>query len=228
MVGTITALRFQKRNKARVNVYIDGEFAFGLTAILAAHLHVGQTLDDNDIERMGALDGVERAYGRALNFLSYRPRSEAEVRRNLRRKEIGDTVVDAVVERLLRTGLLNDSEFARYWVENRLQFRPRGARALHHELREKGVPDSVIADVLEEFDEETSARRIAEAGARRYTHLAPRDFQRKLGAYLARRGFSYAVIRPLVEEMLEEIRDRTSPDFESEEKDNGERDHHRY
>ena len=221
MAGTITALRFQKRNKNRVSVYIDGQFAFGLAAIEAARLRVGQALSDGDVARLQVHDEVERAYERALNFLSYRPRSEAEVRRRLRKKGVEDEGVEVVVERLTRAGLLNDREFARYWVENRLQFNPRGARALRHELREKGVPASIIADTLADFDEETSARRAAEAGMRRLAHLEPRDFRRRLGAYLARRGFSYAVVKPLIEEMLEAVRCEVLSSIESEGRDNG-------
>lgn len=219
MAGTITALRFQKRNKNRVNVYLDGQFAFGLVAIEAARLRVGQALSDNDVARLQMRDEVERAYERALNFLSYRPRSEAEVRRNLRKKDVEDEVVEVVVERLTRALVLDDREFARYWVENRLQFNPRGVRALRHELREKGVPAPIIADTLADCDEEAAARKAAEAGARRLARLEPRDFRRRLGAYLARRGFSYAVIGPLVEEMLEAICCGAVSDIESEGKD---------
>ena len=217
MAGAITALRFQKRNKDRVNVYLDGQFAFGLAVVEAVHLRVGQVLDDDDIARLQRQDEVERAYERALNFLSYRPRSEAEVRRNLRKKNGEDEVVEVVVERLTRAGLLDDREFARYWVENRLQFNPRGARALRHELWEKGVPTSIIDDTLADFGEEAAARKAAEAGVRRLAHLEPRDFRRRLGSYLARRGFSYAVIVPLVEEMLEAARCEDLSDIESEE-----------
>jgi regulatory protein len=221
MAGTITALRFQKRNKNRVNVYIDDRFAFGLAAIEAAHLRVGQTLNDDDVARLQRQDNVERAYERALNFLSYRPRSEAEVRRRLREKDVPDEVVEVVVERLTRAGLLDDREFTRYWVENRLQFNPRGARALRHELWEKGVPAPIIADALAGFDEKASARKTAESRARQLAHLEPRDFRRRLGAYLARRGFSYAVIEPLIEEMLEAVRCEVLSNTESEEKGNG-------
>lgn len=220
MAGTITELRFQKRNQDRINVYLDGRFAFGLAAIEAAHLRVGQTLSDDDITRLQTQDQVERAHERALNFLSYRPRSEAEVRRNLRKTDLDDAVVEAVVERLKRAGLLNDLEFARYWVENRTQFRPRGTRALRHELREKGVPASTIAAALADFDEEASARKAAEAGARRLAHLPPRDFRRKFAGYMARRGFSYAVIEPLIEEIAETARSEDLSDTESEENDN--------
>jgi regulatory protein len=214
MAGTVTALRFQKRDKNRVNVYLDGQFAFGLAAIEAARLRVGQALGDDDIARLQRQDKVERAHGRALNFLSYRPRSEAEVRRNLHKKGVQEEVVEVVIERLTRAGMLDDREFARYWVENRLQFNPRGARALGHELRQKGVPASIIADALVGFDEETAARKASEAGARRLAHLEPDAFRRRLGAYLARRGFSYVVIAPLVEEMLDAVHCEVLPDIE--------------
>ena len=217
MAGTITALRFQKRNKDRVNVYLDGKFAFGLAAIEAARLKVGQSLGDEDVARLQRQDEVERAYERALNFLSYRPRSGAEVRRNLGKKKVELEVVEIVVERLERSGLLDDREFARYWVENRLQFNPRGARGLRHELREKGVPAPIIADTLADLDEESAARKVAEAGARRLAHLETRDFRRRLKAYLARRGFSYEVIEPLIEEMVEKAQHEASPDIEREE-----------
>jgi len=177
---------------------------------------VGQALSDDDIARLRRQDDVERAHERALNFLSYRPRSEAEVRRNLRKKDVTDEAIEAEVERLTRAGMLDDREFARYWVENRLQFNPRGARALGHELREKGVPVSIIDDTLAGFDEEPAARKAAEAGARRLAHLEPTAFRRRLGAYLARRGFSYAVISPLVEEMLDAARSEAVSDIESE------------
>jgi len=178
-------------------------------------------LSDDDVARLRMRDEVERAYERALNFLSYRPRSEAEVRRNLRKKNVEEEeVVEEVTGRLTRAGLLNDQEFARYWVENRLQFNPRGARALRHELREKGVPASIITDTLMDFDEEVAARKVAEVGARRLAHLEPRDFRRRLEGYLARRGFSYVMIRPLVEEMLEAIHCGVLPGIEREVKDN--------
>jgi len=217
MAGTVTALRFQKRNKNRVNVYLDGQFAFGLAAIEAVRLRVGQMLSDEDIARLQRQDAVERARERALNFLSYRPRSEVEVRRNLHEKDVEDGIVEVVVERLTRAGLLDDREFARYWVENRLQFNPRGARVLRQELWQRGVPDSIIADALAGLDEEAAARKAADAGARRLAHLEPGDFRRRLGAYLARRGFSYAVIETLVEEMLEAACGEASSDIESEE-----------
>lgn len=216
MAREITALTFQKRNKDRVNVYLDGRFAFGLAAIEASRLHVGQTLRDHEITELRRRDEIERAYERALNYLSYRPRSEWEVQRNLRQKDIDDPVIDVVVGRLTRAGLLDDGEFARYWVDNRVRFNPRGLRGLRHELRQRGVSRSIIDETLATLDVEAAARKAAEVGARRFSQAAPRDFRRKLQAYLARRGFSYVVIKPLVEEKLEERRDKDEMEGEGE------------
>jgi regulatory protein len=200
----VTALRVRKRNKKLVNVHLDGEQAFALTAIQAARLHVGQTLTAEEIAALRAGDEAERAYERALSLLSYRPRSESEVRGRLRRKQVEAEAIDSAVERLKRAGLLDDLEFARYWIENRLRFRPRGARALRHELRARGVPHPVISEALEGYDEQAAAEKAALDGARRLAHLDPQGFRRRLGAYLARRGFNYAIVKPLVQDMLEQ------------------------
>lgn len=200
----ITALTLQKHNKDRVNVYLDGEFAFGLAAIEAVRLRVGQELSNDEIIELQMKDDIERAYERALNYLSYRPRSEAELRRNLRRKDVEEPVIDVVVGRLTRAGLLDDREFAKYWVDNRARFNPRGLRGLRHELRQRGISRDIIDDVLATYDVQAAARKVVEAGARRLSEAEPCDFRRKLQAYMARRGFSYGVIKPLVQQKLEE------------------------
>jgi regulatory protein len=136
------------------------------------------------------------------------------VRRNLREKDVENQIVDVVIGRLKRAGLLDDREFARYWVDNRARFNPRGLRGLSHELQQKGVSRDIIDDALATFDVEAAARKTAEAGARRLSNDDPPAFRRKLQAYMARRGFSYAVIKPLVEEMVEDR--RCEEDIESE------------
>jgi regulatory protein len=214
MAGKITGLKYQKRNKDRVNVFVDGGFAFGLAAIEAARLRVGQMLSDEEISGLRERDSIERGYRRALDYLSYRPRSECEVRRNLREKELENRIIDVVIGRLMRAGLLDDREFARYWVDNRARFNPRGLRGLRHELQQKGVSRDFIDEALAIFDVEAAARKTAEAGASRLSRADLPTFRRKLQAYMVRRGFSYAVIKPLVEEKVEEK--QREEDIESE------------
>jgi regulatory protein len=211
MAGKITALVAQKRNKERVNVYIDGEFAFGLALIEALKLHKGQTLTDEEIDRLKALDEVEVAHERALNLLSYRPRSTDEVRRKLQESnKFSENAVDKALEKLERAGLLDDEAFARYWVENRERFSPRSARALRHELRQKGVSDRVVEDAVTSLDEEDAAYRAAQAKLSRYANAEEDEFRKKLGGYLSRRGFSYGTVRDVLDRIWNEIHTQTN------------------
>ncbi|MGA9348702.1 MAG: RecX family transcriptional regulator [Anaerolineae bacterium] len=206
MAGTITALKIQKRNPQRVNVFLDGRYAFSLAAIEAAKLRRGQVLSDEDIEGLKERDSFEKAHDRALRFLSYRPRSEAELRRYLQGKAVPPTIEEEVIERLTRAKLLDDLAFARYWVENRESFNPRGLRMLRYELRQKGLSEDTIAQALMDLDEEESAYRVALRRGRRLAHLDQVSFRKKLGAHLLRRGFSHEVVNLAVERTWQELR----------------------
>jgi len=206
----ITALQVQKRNPNRVNIHLDGEYAFGLARIVAAWLQVGQILDDEKIAKLQAEDAHERAIQQALLFLSYRARSEKEIRQNLSKHEIPETVIEETLERLRRDGFANDKNFASAWVENRSTFRPRGRRALALELRQKGIDDTTIESALEGIDEEALAY---EAGLKKAGKLALSpskgqewsEFRKKMSDFLARRGFSYSVIAPIVSRLWNEV-----------------------
>ena len=201
----ITAIQVQKRNPNRVNIYLDGEYAFGLTRIVAAWLQVGQTLDDEKIAKLQAEEARERAMQQALLFLSYRARSEKEIRQNLSKHEIPEAVIEETLERLRQNGFANDKQFADAWVENRSTFRPRGRRALALELRQKGIDDSTIESALEDIDEEALAYEAGLKKARKLRVQEWSDFRKKTSDFLARRGFSYSVIAPIVSRLWNEI-----------------------
>jgi regulatory protein len=201
----ITAIEAQKRNPNRVNVYLDEQFAFGLARIVAAWLQVGQMLSEEKIAALQEADAREVALQKALHFLSYRARSLDEVRKNLEKHEIPGTVIESTLERLQNAGLLNDHDFARTWVENRNTFRPRGRRALRMELRQKGLPESVIEDTLEQTtDEEALALQAARKQMRKLERLDWPDFRNKMGAFLSRRGFPYEVVVAVTRQVWQE------------------------
>jgi regulatory protein len=201
----ITAIEPQQKNPQRVNVYLDGEFAFGLARLVAAWLSVGQELSEEKAARLQADDERETAYQKALHFLSFRPRSTAEIRQNLTKRGISESLVQETVARLQGSGLVNDEAFARAWVENRSEFRPRSRSALRMELRLKGLEDEVIQAVLEEqVDEEALALQAARKYVRRLAGLEWPEFRQKLGGFLARRGFSYTTLSPVVSEVWKE------------------------
>jgi regulatory protein len=205
--GQITALEVQKRNRQRVNVHVDGRFAFGLAAIEAIQLKVGQHLSAAEIARLKKKDQAQVAYERALKFLSYRPRSVSEMHRYLSKKQFDAAAIDQVIARLSRADLLNDEAFAHYWLENRDSFKPRGNRALRYELRQKGIADSIIDDLLVDYDEDDAARRAALSRAQKLarSHRDVQVLRSKLLAFLNRRGFSSSVARDTVNRLLAEL-----------------------
>ena len=205
----ITAIQVQRNNPNRVSVYLNGEFAFGLARIVAAWLQVGQMLDEGKIAELQAEDSRERAMQQALLFLSYRARSENEIRKNLSKHEIPDAVIEETLERLRREGFADDKKFASAWVENRSTFRPRGRRALAMELRQKGIDDHTIESTLEGIDDEALAYEAGQKKARKLALSLSKgqewtEFRKKMSEFLARRGFSYSVIAPIVKRLWNE------------------------
>ncbi len=202
----ITAIEIQKKNPNRVNIYLDDQFAFGISRIVAAWLSVGQTLSDEKIAALQAEDAREVAMQKALRFLGYRARSLQEVRANLEKHEIPEAVIDATLKRLQENGLLNDQEFAQAWVENRNTFRPRSRRALSIELRRKGLDNEIVQKVLDEnVNEDALALEAARKYVRKVQGLDWQDFRQKLGGFLGRRGFSYDVIAPVTRMIWSEL-----------------------
>lgn len=209
-MATITALETQKHDPERVNVFLDGEFAFGAPMLLVAArgLRPGRELDDAQVQELRREDGVERAYGAALNFLSFRPRSRREMRDYFRRKKTEEEVVEEVLARLEANRLLDDREFARYWVENRQIFRPRGTMALRMEMRQKGLERDVIDEALAEVeDEEAVAHEAGRKKVRTFRHLDDREFFRRMVGFLQRRGFPYDVAAKVTRLLAEECSD---------------------
>ena len=199
MAGIITALEIQKRNKERVNIYLNDEFALAVTLMAATALRKGQHLSDAEIERLKAGDERDKAYERAARFLGFRPRSRYEVEHYLQEKGYPAEVCDEVVRRLAEQKYLDDAEFVRFWLENRSQFRPRGERALRYELRQKGVADSLIDAALGDVDESDLAWAAVEGKLHTWKNLPEPELRKKLSGFLSRRGFNYETVNEVIQ-----------------------------
>lgn len=209
--GQVTALRPTKRDPDRIAVDLDGSFAFALPAQLIAdeRIEVGDALDAARVSALLAAEQASRATEAALVFLGYRPRSEKEVRDRLRRGGYDQEAIDHAISRLHAWRYLDDADFARRWVENRTTHRPRGKRLLQQELRHKGIDTETAREVIAEveLDETGAAEALARSRLPSYAGDDPVAIRRRLGAYLARRGYSYDVIRVALERALGEDED---------------------
>jgi regulatory protein len=205
----ITALQPQTRNAERINLHVDGTFRLALAAEIAygAHLHVGDEISEATLWELEARDQAWKAREAALVLLSFRPRTAAELRRRLLRKEFPEEIVDSCVTSLVDQGLVNDSAFAEMFVRDRVRLRPKGKQRLVQELRAKGVDpeeaQEAIADVFEREDvSESELACIAAAKWRPRAGEERAKARARLHAFLARRGFGGDAIREVMAELL--------------------------
>jgi len=202
----ITAIRPGKGRSQRVNIFLDGKFAFSLDAEVAAAegLRTEQVLSTEQIETLTRSDSLQHCLNAAFHYLSYRPRSESEVRERLSRRGFGGDDIEAVMTKIKKQGLVDDTAFAQFWKDNREAFSPRSRWLTSQELRRKGIASNIIDQVVDIIDDDDSAYRAALSKARRLTQSDYEGFHRRLGEYLKRRGFSFGVINTTVERMWQE------------------------
>ena len=151
---------------------------------------------------------LQKAKDAAYNYLSYRAQSVKEVRDKLAQKEFAEETIEQVVDDLQRQKLLNDSEFARRFVEARLG-RANGSRKLAQELRRKGIETEIIDEVLGEFaatlDSEERAIGLLGKQAWRYRGLERDKAKRRMLGFLARRGYDAQMARSAVDKVWQEL-----------------------
>lgn len=139
------------------------------------------------------MDPTQRAKDICLRLLTARPRTRAELRQALLRKEVDEGTADGVLSRLDEVGLIDDAMFAEVWVRSRHTYQGLGRRALASELRRKGVADAVVAEAVATVDSEAEEERARQLVRKRIRTMTDQDEAarvRKLVGMLARRGYS--------------------------------------
>lgn len=140
----------------------------------------------------------------AYRYLSYRPRSEAEIKHWLHRRGFADEMAEKAIAKLREQNLSDDFAFAQFWKDNRLSFRPKSKRLIKKELRDKKVASEIIDQVTEDIDDEEIAYKLGSSRMPALAHLDYPDFYRRLSSYLTYRGFNYQVIRDTVARLWRE------------------------
>ncbi len=143
----------------------------------------------------------EKLLQASIRFVSYRPRSEKEIRDFLKKKltrwkVYGGTVVQKVLDRLKELNYVDDAKFAAWWVEQRSTFKPKGKRLIKLELKAKGVKDSIV----ETIDERELAQRAIQKKLILWQKLPDLERKKKLFDFLSRRGFSTDTIYRIIDE----------------------------
>jgi regulatory protein len=210
-MSKITALKTSKHTDKQVSMFLDGKFTVSLDIEVAVKegLKIGQELSDDQIKILIGNIGLTRCLNTAYRYLSYRPRSEAEMKGRLHQRGFEDSQIEIVINKLKEQNLLDDTAFAQFWKENREMFRPRSQRLTRFELKKKGVADQIIDEVTDDSNDMDSAYRAALSKAQRLPKQEYEVFRRRLGDYLKRRGFGYTVINQTVKRIWQELTEQS-------------------
>ncbi|HKB88417.1 MAG TPA: RecX family transcriptional regulator [Patescibacteria group bacterium] len=199
---TITSIK-QQKNKNRVNVYLDDKYGFGidLDNFVLLHLKVDQELTETEVEDIVKKAEYQKTLDKLLRFAMIRPRSEKEVMDYFRRKKVHESLYEALLEKLNHLELLDDLKFAKWWVDQRQNFKPKTKRILKIELTKKGIVKEIIDNVLEEtvVDEQKMAQDLLTRKAYKWKNLEPRLAKQKMSQYLAGKGFGWDIIEKVTQ-----------------------------
>ncbi len=202
----ITELKPQK-SKKRVNIYIDGEFSFGvdLDNLLRYGLKEGKELMQEQLEEVIKKAEFQKVFDKIVAYGSLRPRSEKEYRDWLRKYKVHESLYEELFDKLRRLELMDDVKFAKWWVGQRNEFKPRSKSALTFELMKKGIARDVIKEALSDVEvgEVSLARDLVLRKKRVWEKLEGLARKQKIQMILASKGFGWNVVKKVIEEVLQ-------------------------
>ncbi len=195
----VTAIKRQVKRTDRYSIYIDDKYSFSLSEneLLNAGLKINQEFTETELNSLKEKAILDKAYDRALNLISRRPRSEWELRDYLKRKDYDEETTDQTIDRLRKRGYVNDKEFAQRWIENRRLLKATSKRRLRQELKQKRVADEIIDEALAE--DETDEREVLRELVGRKRKQTKYQDNLKLMQYLSRQGYNYDDIKNVLD-----------------------------
>ena len=197
----ITSIKPQKNGK-RVNIYLDDKFGFGidLENYVVLGLKKGKTYSQEEIESIIKKAQFQKTLDKLLRFATLRPRSEREIKNWLKKKKIHESLNDELFKRLEHLELMDDEKFTKWWIDQRLSFKPRGKRALKYELFQKGIKKEIIERILNEskIDENKIAKELLEKNAYKWEKYKGYKEKQKKSQFLVRKGISWDSIKKLI------------------------------
>jgi len=207
-MAVITQIVKPKGRPNRRRIYLDGRFAFSVKLNVVAKFRLREGMELSSAE-LGAIEQGEirqECLDRAMKYLSGRLHSREELRKKLVRQEYSQQLIDEVLDELRRLGYVDDSRFAKTKALSAAQHKHHGPRRAMMELMRAGVKKDVaevaVGEVYESNDNVAEARKLAQKQAARLRKLDPQVARRRLAGMLARRGFDYDAIKPVMEEVL--------------------------
>jgi regulatory protein len=206
--GLITKIERQQKNKKRYSIYINEEYSFSVHEdVLISHsISKGDEIDGNGLKQILKEEEKKKCERLGLHYLSYRPRTVAEMVRHLKAKEYDEDTIDDLTQEWIKLGYLDDLAFAKQWVEERVRYKKKGRLLLREELKQKGVSTKIVHEVLDHVDQEEEYKaclELAQKKIKTLKNLVDQKEKYKLYSYLQRRGFTFELIQSVLLELEE-------------------------
>lgn len=208
-MSTITMIEKQKRNKSRYSIYVDDKFSLGVdeNTLIKYELRKGKEIDENFLEDVIKAEEQNKANNYAINLLSYRARSEMEIKEKMKSKEYESYIIDNTINYLKQNKYLDDKAFAISFTKDKKNFKKIGEQRIKQELFYKGIDKDTINDVLDELiDKDEEYKTALELALKKiktsYKNDDKNALYRKLGGFLQRKGYSYEVVSRVLKETV--------------------------
>lgn len=214
---TITKIVQQKKNKSRYSIYLNDEYAFGVEEelIISHHLHKGKELSEKELEQLLDAEVLQKAYSSALNYISYRMRSIAEVEAYLQKEEVESIIAQKVIVRLIREKYLDDQAYAHAFVADRILLTSKGPTVIQRELIQKGVDEQIAIVAVSEYSKEAQfekAEKWAQKEWKKRSKHPARKRKEQIYVKLMQKGFTKDIIPDVIATL--DVEDSTETDEE--------------
>ena len=199
----ILSIKRSTRYNDRIIVKLDDKSVFRIPedAFVLNPLHVGETVTLDEIEDYDVKMRLQEAKDSAFKLLSFRMRSIAEMRKRLKEKSFSQIEIDHVIDKLTKLNYLNDVEFGKAFVKEKIKNKKIGPKAIKSEL----FPHQLSPDFVDELIESVYKKykindlitfHLKRKKIKKNTQMNKSDLSR-LNNYLLRKGFEWDNINGL-------------------------------
>lgn len=203
----ITNIELQK-NKKRYNIYIDNEFAFGITDELKFKygLHIDDEIEQDFIDEVLKAEEQAKVTNYAIKLLSYNSKTEKGMYDSLKKKGYDEALIEKTINYLKDKRYIDDLEYAKLFIKDRTNVNRYGPNRIKFDLLKKGISNEIIEStlVIEPDEEYESGYELANKRVKRYEGQDKYAVYRKLGGFLQRKGYSYDVISRILDDILKD------------------------
>lgn len=206
-MAKITKIEIQKRNKERVNLFLDHEYAFSLSAELVYKegLKVNAEIDSEKLKILAESESFIRCKESALRIIERSYKTEKEMRDKLRLKEYEDNSINKTIEFLKEYNFINDSNYAKAFISDKLS--SAGSQKIKYALTQKGICKEIIDEELSKLNKDNEKNTAFNIAKKKFDILKKKEndnykISGKLYRYLVSKGYGYDVINDVVKEVM--------------------------